>query len=307
VTDEGKFQSTPSGSQMLWLRLRTSSAKTILVNLGPRSYISAQDFYIVPGDQIHLSGSEVAATAPDKQVFLPTEVTYNNHALRLRHADGTGLWEGQTTAPAAQSHAAAGTTTLGYTPAEETAGAGAAGRSMTPFASADLVTLGASDLSSSRTIDGTVTEVGKSRSAAGGPDILWLRVKTADGQLVNVQVGPRDYVSKQNIFVVSGDRVHLTGWNVQITGAAGTESVFVPADISDNDQILPLRNRNGEPLWTSQSNPSGQPQSGTMSQAPTGQTQTAQTPTPQTARPGAANLPGTTARAAKEPNEPNKP
>jgi sporulation protein YlmC with PRC-barrel domain len=307
VTDEGKFQPTPSGSQMLWLRLRTSSAKTILVNLGPRSYISAQDFYIVPGDQIHLRGSEVAATAPGKQVFLPTEVTYNNHALRLRHADGTGLWEGQTTAPAAQSNAAAGTTTLGYTPAEEPAGAGAAGRSMTPFASADLVALGASDLSSSRTIDGTVTEVGKSRSAAGGPDILWLRVKTADGQFVNVQVGPRDYVSKQNIFVVSGDRVRLTGWNAQITGAAGTESVFVPADISDNDQILPLRNRNGEPLWTSQSNPSGQQQSGTRSQAPTGQTQTAQTPTPQTAMPGAASLPGTTARAAKEPNEPNKP
>ena len=102
VTEEGKFQPTASAPEMLWLRVRTSSGQTVLVNLGPRSYISSQDFYIVPGDQIHLSGSEVAATASGKRVFLPTQVTYSNQTLKLRSETGTGLWEGQATTPGAQ-------------------------------------------------------------------------------------------------------------------------------------------------------------------------------------------------------------
>ena len=113
------------------------------MNLGPRSYISSQDFYIVPGDQIHLSGSEVAATASGKRVFLPTQVTYSNQTLKLRSETGTGLWEGQATTPGAQepgttspstkpqtqSRAGGSGAALGYTPAEE-----AAGQSMTQFA-----------------------------------------------------------------------------------------------------------------------------------------------------------------------------
>ena len=130
VIDEGKFKATTTGADMLWLRVRTNDGRTVLVNLGPRSYVSTQDFYIVRGDQIHLTGSEVAATASDKRVFLPTQVTFNSHVLRLRSATGTPLWEAQTTSPAmesssppsTQSQSRAGTSgssTLGYTPAEE--------------------------------------------------------------------------------------------------------------------------------------------------------------------------------------------
>ena len=133
VAEEGKFQPTASAPEMLWLRVRTSNGQTVLVNLGPRSHISSQDFYIVPGDRIHLSGSEVAATAAGKRVFLPTQVMYNNQMLKLRSDTGTGLWESQATTPGAQqpettsgspksrtqSRAGGPGTALGYTPAEE--------------------------------------------------------------------------------------------------------------------------------------------------------------------------------------------
>ena len=199
VIDVGKFKATATGPDMLWLRVRTTDGRMVLVNLGPRSYVSTQDFYLVRGDRIHLTGSEVAATAADKRVFLPTQVTYNNHVLRLRSETGMPLWEGQTTA-------------LGYTPAEEPGAAATA--------PAELMALGAFDISKSRTIDGIVTEVSKSKSA-GGMEVVWLHVKTTDGQLVHVQVGPRDYVSKQGFFIVNGDRIRLTGWDARVTGAPG--------------------------------------------------------------------------------------
>jgi sporulation protein YlmC with PRC-barrel domain len=270
VTEIGKVRSATRGHDLLWLRVRTNEGQTLLVNAGPRDYVSKQDFYIVKGDRVRLTGSEVQATAVGKRVFIPSEIMHENHVLRLHSATGTPLWEGQmTTTPEApqpgamepssrepQSRAEpSGTTALGYTPAEDrtTTGAGAPGRAAEPsptqFAPAGIIALGAFDLSNLRNIDGTVMEVGKSQ-AAGGPDTIWLRVKATDGQLINIQLGPRDYITKQGFFVVTGDRIRLSGWNVHATAAPSTTPVFVVANISYDNQTLNLRNRNGEPLWT---------------------------------------------------------
>lgn len=131
VLDEGKFRTTPTGPEMLWLRIRTNDNRTLLVNLGPRSYISEQKFYVVPGDRIHLSGSEVPAEARGREVFLPTEITYEDQTLRLRNATGTPLWEGQgTTTPAPTTpgrQPGATTTPSTSTPAKPQSRAGAAG------------------------------------------------------------------------------------------------------------------------------------------------------------------------------------
>ncbi|MCL5279441.1 MAG: PRC-barrel domain-containing protein [Planctomycetes bacterium] len=303
VIDEGKFKATATGPDMIWLRVHTTDGRTVLVNLGPRNYVSTQDFYIVRGDQIHLTGSEVATAAAGRRVFLPTQVTYNSHVLRLRSETGTPLWEGQTRAPGAapstkpQSRAeTSGTTALGYTPAEEPNTP--AGSSLTSFAPAALLAPDALDLSKERTIDGTVTEVGKSRSP-GGMEVVWLRLKTADGQTVNVQVGPRDYISKQGFFVVNGDRVHLTGWEARATGAPSAAPVFVAANLSQGGHNIQLRNREGDPLWTSPSGRAGQ-----RSRGATGQTPTTQTPPSQTATPGLGATRGTTSGIAREPNKP---
>jgi len=109
VVDEGKFKAGGAGPDMLWLRVRTDNGQITTVNVGPRNYISSQDFYVVKGDRIRLTGSEVATTA-GKRVFLPTEITYENHVLRLRSANGNPLWEGQTTSPTGQPSSTTGQT-----------------------------------------------------------------------------------------------------------------------------------------------------------------------------------------------------
>ena len=318
VIDQGKFQLTPSGQQMLWMRVRTSNGQTVLVDLGPRNYISTQDFYVVPGDEIRLSGSEVSATTPGKQVFLPTQAMYNGHTLKLRSENGTPLWEGPMTAPTGQQPGAAGPSqrgTLGFVPPgpqanEGTAGTSAAGQAPTQFTPSTPVAVGALDLANLQTIEGTVTEVGKSQPTTGGPETIWLRVRTTNGRTMNVQVGPRNYVSRQDFFVVNGDRVRMTGWNARISGAPGAPPVFIPADISHDGQTLQLRNRDGEPLWTSQAAQSGQ-RPGRMGRAPGRQmpgTMTPSEPPPGTATPpGTAGTQRTTPRPTGEPNEPNKP
>jgi sporulation protein YlmC with PRC-barrel domain len=288
----GKFQPA-TGSEMLWLRVRPQTGQPVLVNLGPRSYISAENFYIVSGDRIHLTGSQVASTASGKQVFLPTEIRYNGQTLRLRSATGTPLWEG--------AAGAAATPPLGYTPAESQATAGtgaAAAQPPTEFTPSGIVAIGAFDLSTSQTIEGTVTEIGRSEPARGESDVIWLRIRTMEGQTVNVQVGPRDYVSRQNFFVVNGDRVRLTGWNARISGVPSATPVFILADITQNGNTLQLRNRNGEPLWTSPAGRAERSQRDTMDGTSAGRSQEATTP-------GTAD----TARSdpTTEPSEPDEP
>ena len=95
VVDTGKFKVAGTGPDLLWLRVRTDDGQIVTVNLGPRGYVAAQDFYIVRGDRLHLTGSDVTTTVAGKHVFLPTEITYNSQVLRLRSATGTPLWEGQ--------------------------------------------------------------------------------------------------------------------------------------------------------------------------------------------------------------------
>jgi hypothetical protein len=80
-----------------------------------------------------------------------------------------------------------------------------------------------------------------------------MRVRTTEGQWLNVQIGPRDYVAQKDFLVVAGDRVHLTGWEARAAGAPGATPVFVVADISQDGHTLQLRNRSGEPLWISPS------------------------------------------------------
>jgi sporulation protein YlmC with PRC-barrel domain len=133
VIDEGKFNATATGPDMIWLRIRTNDGRTVLANLGPRNYVSGQDFYIVRGDRIHLTGSEVAATAAGRRVFLPTDITYNNHVLHLRSTTGTPLWEGQqssTTSSSSLSQPPAGSSTSS-TPSTSTPGTRSKSRSST--------------------------------------------------------------------------------------------------------------------------------------------------------------------------------
>ena len=96
-----------------------------------------------------------------------------------------------------------------------------------------------------RTIEGTVIDIGKSATRAAGADMLALRLKTADDKIVIVNLGPRDYISKQNFYVVNGDRITVTGSEVTV----GERPAFLATEIRSDGQILRLRNPSGHPLW----------------------------------------------------------
>jgi len=96
------------------------------------------------------------------------------------------------------------------------------------------------------TINGTVMDVGKFLPAQAGLEGLQLRVKADDGKTVIVFLGPRDYITRQNFLVASGDRVTVTGADAKI----GSRSVLLATQIKSNDQSLQLRDVNGKPLWT---------------------------------------------------------
>ncbi len=236
VTEIGKTRFAAMDRDILWLRLRTNEGQTVLVNVGPRDYISRQDFYVVEGDRITLTGSHVQAIAGTR-VFLPTRIIHENHLLRLRDSSGNALWEVQRMPEE--------TDVLGYVPGEEQA---ADREEPTDFARAGTQAIGAFDLTNVQTIEGTVAEIGKSEAAESAADIVWLRVITAESQPINVQVGPRDYISRQNFFVVEGDHVRMSGWEARLQ-MPGATPVFILTEITHDGQVLHLRNLRGEPLW----------------------------------------------------------
>jgi sporulation protein YlmC with PRC-barrel domain len=89
------------------------------------------------------------------------------------------------------------------------------------------------------------SRMGIFRPAQGGPETLRLRLKTNEGKLITVHLAPRDYISKQDFYVVSGDNVSVTGAELRI----GRQSVFLAADVTRDGQTLRLRDANGRPLW----------------------------------------------------------
>jgi len=103
-----------------------------------------------------------------------------------------------------------------------------------------------------KTVEGVVTMVGKSAHVESSPDILLLHVRTDSGELHTVHAGPINYVSKQDFYAVTGDRVSVTGAPVR-----GDSPLFLAARISKDGQVLTLRNRDGRPLWE-RSSESGQ-------------------------------------------------
>lgn len=141
-------------------------------------------------------------------------------------------------------------TVLGYVPPEEPASAGR----MTPPATgmkapteADLT--GTFDPARVSTIEGTVTDLGKYKCSKTGMDVLWLRIRTDDGQIVAVNAGPRKYVAGQDFYVVKGDRIGLTG--SYVPAATAGKRIFLPMEITFGENTLRLTDSNGRPLWES--------------------------------------------------------
>lgn len=101
------------------------------------------------------------------------------------------------------------------------------------------------DLNTVVTLSGEVTAVEKFTPGRGGPPQgLRLRVKFPQETLL-VILGPIGYVEQQDVTFTVGDRVEVKGSRMTVRG----EPLIVAADVKKGDQVLKMRNTNGEALW----------------------------------------------------------
>lgn len=96
VESVGSFrpEAAPAGATGgLRLRVRTTDGKLVTVFAGPVSYAEQKNFFVMPGDQISITGSE--ATIRSRTVILASELKKGTQTLELRDKSGKPLWSMQ--------------------------------------------------------------------------------------------------------------------------------------------------------------------------------------------------------------------
>jgi hypothetical protein len=93
VESVGSFkpEGAPAGATGgLRLRVKTSNGQTVIVHAGPVSYAEQKDFFVMPGDQITVTGSETKIRS--RSVILASELKKDGKTLELRDKSGKPLW-----------------------------------------------------------------------------------------------------------------------------------------------------------------------------------------------------------------------
>jgi sporulation protein YlmC with PRC-barrel domain len=111
VMDVGKFLPAQAGLEGLQLRVKADDGKTYIVFLGPRDYITQQNFLIASGDRVTATGAD--AKIGSRSVLLASQIKSNDQSLQLRDANGKPLWTESGTATRNQS------ANMGYVPPSE--------------------------------------------------------------------------------------------------------------------------------------------------------------------------------------------
>jgi sporulation protein YlmC with PRC-barrel domain len=84
---EGAAAGTTGG---LRLRVKTTGGQTVIVYAGPVSYAEQKEFFVMPGDQITITGSE--AKIRSRSIMLASELKKDGKTLELRDKSGKPLW-----------------------------------------------------------------------------------------------------------------------------------------------------------------------------------------------------------------------
>jgi hypothetical protein len=101
-----------------------------------------------------------------------------------------------------------------------------------------------------RTIEGVVTGVSTFQQVGTNAEWVQLQVRADDGSLVTIHLGPRAYVSRQDFYVASNDRITLTG--AQAT--AWRQPIILPITATVGNETITLRDPSGRPLWLEPAN-----------------------------------------------------
>jgi len=93
VESMGSFkpEGAPAGATGgLRLRVKTTDGQTVTVYAGPVSFAEQKDFFVMPGDQITITGSETKIRS--RSVLLASELKKGDKTLELRDKSGKPLW-----------------------------------------------------------------------------------------------------------------------------------------------------------------------------------------------------------------------
>lgn len=96
VESVGTFRpegAAPGIADGLRLRVKTDEGKSVTVYVGPHWYARQQNFYLMPGDKITVTGSDTKIGW--RSVIVPTEIKKDDKTLQLRDKTGRPQWKWQ--------------------------------------------------------------------------------------------------------------------------------------------------------------------------------------------------------------------
>jgi hypothetical protein len=100
------------------------------------------------------------------------------------------------------------------------------------------------DLKTVETVKGVVLAAPRPTPKGGMPERAQLTLKTEKEKLI-VYLGPGWFVEKQGMKIADLDQIQVTGSRIMVQG----KPALLAAEVRKGDQVLKLRNEQGQPLW----------------------------------------------------------
>jgi len=92
-------------------------------------------------------------------------------------------------------------------------------------------------------VTGTVSEVTEQTDGRMAGVHLTLAV---DSGMINVRLGPKQFLDSKQFTIEKGDRMEVTGSRIEVRGV----STIIAREIKKGDQTLTLRDKTGIPAWS---------------------------------------------------------
>jgi hypothetical protein len=101
------------------------------------------------------------------------------------------------------------------------------------------------DLKTVETLSGIVVSAPAPPAKGGMPERAQLTLKT-EQKTLTVYLGPSWFVEKQGMKITNLDQIQVTGSRIMVQG----KPALLAAEVRKGDQVLKLRNEQGQPLWS---------------------------------------------------------
>jgi hypothetical protein len=94
------------------------------------------------------------------------------------------------------------------------------------------------------TFGGVVEKIEKITPMKGMSYGVHLLVKT-DKEVIDVHLGPSWYIENQDLKIMPGDNIEITGSRITIQD----KPAIIAAEVKKGNEVLKLRDENGFPVW----------------------------------------------------------